>query len=31
MWTHVVLGLAIAALAAYEAWQLSDETRASVV
>jgi hypothetical protein len=31
MWTHVVLGLVIAALAAYEAWQLSDETRASVV
>jgi len=27
MWTHVVIGLAVAALAAYELWRMSDETR----
>jgi len=31
MWAHLVLGVAVAALAAYEAWRLSDETRASMV
>lgn len=31
MWAHVVLGLAIAVLAAYELWRLSDETRATAV
>ena len=31
MWAHVILGLAVAVLAAYELWRLSDETRATTV
>ena len=31
MWTHVALGIAVAALAAFEAWRLSDRTPARVV
>lgn len=31
MWTHLVIGLAVAALAAYELWQLHDERRATTV
>jgi uncharacterized membrane protein len=31
MWAHLVFGLAVAALAAYEAWRLSDETRPTTV
>jgi hypothetical protein len=31
MWAHLLIGLAVAALAAYEAWRLSDETRPTTV
>lgn len=31
MWSHVVIGLGVAALALYELWQLSDDTRARIV
>jgi SPW repeat len=31
MWTHLLIGLAVAALAAYELWRLNDETRATTV
>jgi hypothetical protein len=31
MWTHLVIGLAVAALAAYELWRMSDETRPTTV
>jgi len=30
-WTHLLVGLAVAALAAYELWRMSDETRPTTV